>query len=276
MKNLVFFLFVAQLSLAQSITITPVSGNDNDVLRINKSGIGLSHEFGISKVGTYATASGGYIQTHSNHPLFFSTNNGSAYMTLSTAGDFGIGTSTPTAKLHVVGTIKNSALAGTGTRPVMADANGILISGNSSSNSIAFSAYQGAAQSLSSSVSTKLLLDTEHYDISNNFNTSTNEFTVPIDGIYHFDANCTISTGTNTSGAILLELKSNGNTLAQTTTEIHASADYNTNIISKDIKLVAGQIVNLAVFNSASTTLNIINTAPPYYICFSGHLVLAL
>lgn len=43
-------------------------------------------------------------------------------------GNVGIGTTTPGAKLEVVGTIKSSSLAGTGTRMVVADATGVLSS----------------------------------------------------------------------------------------------------------------------------------------------------
>ncbi|MCF8462203.1 MAG: hypothetical protein K9G46_15885 [Flavobacteriales bacterium] len=42
------------------------------------------------------------------------------------AGNVGIGITTPTEKLHVVGNTRVSSLAGTGSRPVYADANGVL------------------------------------------------------------------------------------------------------------------------------------------------------
>jgi hypothetical protein len=43
-----------------------------------------------------------------------------------TSGNVGIGTTSPTEKLDVTGNIKSSSLAGTGNRPVYADANGVL------------------------------------------------------------------------------------------------------------------------------------------------------
>ncbi len=56
------------------------------------SGIGLDHTNfdGSIRVGTHA---GGYIQTHSDHPLLFATNNNDFQAVLTTSGIFGIGTS---------------------------------------------------------------------------------------------------------------------------------------------------------------------------------------
>lgn len=42
-------------------------------------------------------------------------------------GNIGIGTSSPTAKLHTTGSVRFEALAGSGTRMVVADANGYLL-----------------------------------------------------------------------------------------------------------------------------------------------------
>jgi hypothetical protein len=63
---------------------------------------GLDHTNGSVRIGTsvftgvLATASVGYIQTHTDHPLAFGTNNSSAQMWLSTEGLVGIGTDSPT------------------------------------------------------------------------------------------------------------------------------------------------------------------------------------
>src|SRR5437870_2103973 len=50
---------------------------------------------GSVKIGFWTSNSSAYLQTVSNHPLFFSTNNGQPQMVLSTAGTVGIGNITP-------------------------------------------------------------------------------------------------------------------------------------------------------------------------------------
>jgi hypothetical protein len=67
---------------------------------------GLVHTTGTVTVATWAdSARGGFLGTISNHPLGFYTNNGGALVTISTAGNMGIGTTTPAYKLDVTGDI---------------------------------------------------------------------------------------------------------------------------------------------------------------------------
>lgn len=103
----------------------------------------------------------------------------------------GIGTIAPAENLHVVGNILSSNLAGTGNRPVYADANGVLKTGSTNSDNSQWS----IASNLSSSPD----------DISATWTTSTDEgqwgatmpFSIRIDGV---DYN-TVSMSTN--GAII-------------------------------------------------------------------------
>ena len=69
---------------------------------------GLTQTDGTTSVATYiggssSGASGGWFGTVTNHPLHFFTNGGQSQMTINTAGNVGIGTTTPQAKLHVAG-----------------------------------------------------------------------------------------------------------------------------------------------------------------------------
>lgn len=60
-------------------------------------------------ISSYDGATAGtYIAAYSSHPLMFSTAAGQAKMTLDTNGKLGIGTKSPNATLHVVGTINST------------------------------------------------------------------------------------------------------------------------------------------------------------------------
>lgn len=79
-------------------------------LQVVSSGHGITQTSGAVTVGSFiSTASGGsgWFGTRSNHPLNFFTNDSLPQLTLSTVGNLGIGTTTPTAKLEV-----QSAIAG--------------------------------------------------------------------------------------------------------------------------------------------------------------------
>ena len=62
---------------------------------------GIIHTDGSIVLGTYIGINVAYLQTYSNHPLSFATNNAPAQMTLSTAGNLGIGVFNPADKLSV-------------------------------------------------------------------------------------------------------------------------------------------------------------------------------
>lgn len=62
---------------------------------------GFSHTDGSRTLSTWVDDSGASLGTTSSHPLRFFTASSSAQMTLTTAGDLGIGTSSPHTRLHV-------------------------------------------------------------------------------------------------------------------------------------------------------------------------------
>lgn len=63
---------------------------------------GLVHTDGTRTIGTYVDSGGGYLGTSSNNNLAFFTNGSAAQMTLTTAGNLGIGITAPTSNLHIV------------------------------------------------------------------------------------------------------------------------------------------------------------------------------
>lgn len=68
--------------------------------------------------------------TYTSSNLFVWYNNGELYphmkMVMSEAGYLGIGTPTPSAQLHTTGTVRFEGLSGTGTRPLVVDATGVV------------------------------------------------------------------------------------------------------------------------------------------------------
>src|SRR5438045_4110383 len=97
---------VAQFSYAQNVGIgTNTPGHPLTVVS-SGDGIVSKSSSGVVEVGTYVNSSSAYIQTYSNHPLYFSTNNGSAQVSLLTNGNLGVGNTSPTYKLDVTGTTR--------------------------------------------------------------------------------------------------------------------------------------------------------------------------
>lgn len=67
---------------------------------------GIIHTDGNVTLGTYIGNGEGWLGTKSNHTLSFFTNNSIEQMTLLTNGNFGLGTTSPSAKLHIAGNVK--------------------------------------------------------------------------------------------------------------------------------------------------------------------------
>ena len=98
-------------------------------------------------------------------------------------------------------TLASPAVAGTNTATLPAATGTVMVSGNMP----AFSAYQSSAQTLTNSVITKLLFQTEEFDTNNNFASST--FTPTVAGYYQI--NSFVYSG-NTAGTFSLFLYKNG------------------------------------------------------------------
>lgn len=94
------------------------NGSASFTLNVKSNGVGISQESpdGSTKAGFYVNNGFAYVQTHTNHPLLFTTNNGNEQMRLQPNGNFGIGTNFPNASLSVTrgtGTDGTAAFFGT-------------------------------------------------------------------------------------------------------------------------------------------------------------------
>ena len=75
---------------------------------------GITHTSGSVYLSTYVSnTEGAYLGTLSFHPLHFYTNSSGSLMTISTSGNVGIGTSAPSAKLHIASNGEALRLSGT-------------------------------------------------------------------------------------------------------------------------------------------------------------------
>jgi hypothetical protein len=134
MKKLVFALLILLpcYTKAQSASYDPATGYED-----HKLGRGLNHTDGTIGLGTYLSSNVAYIQTHSNHPLYFGNNsNATPKVVLATGGYLGVNLADgvmPAEKLE----IRNGRISLTGWE----DANkptGIEFTNNAGSGSVAF------------------------------------------------------------------------------------------------------------------------------------------
>jgi hypothetical protein len=90
-------------------TVTPASK-----LTVSYPGFGLEHTGGNVRLATYVSSDGlftdgGWLGTISNHKLHLYVNNGQPSVTVSTAGDVGIGTTTPQERLTIANVFGQSS-----------------------------------------------------------------------------------------------------------------------------------------------------------------------
>lgn len=99
-----------------STIINPNAGNVGigtsapaNKLTVYSNFYGIEHTDGTVRLGSFLNSTGGWIGTLSNHPLHFYTNDGGQQMTLTQAGQVGIGTTTPLGGylLDIAGPVKS-------------------------------------------------------------------------------------------------------------------------------------------------------------------------
>lgn len=78
-------------------------------LTIQAPGNGLTHSDGTHVLATNVSGGAGWLGTITASPLNFYTANSAARMTVTTAGNVGVGTTTPAQKLSVAGTIQSTS-----------------------------------------------------------------------------------------------------------------------------------------------------------------------
>lgn len=130
---------------------------------------------------------------------------------------------------------------------------------------VSFRAHQTTAQSVAGATFTKVLFQTENYDIGDNFASSA--FTAPVSGLYAFS--CAIHANAAAGQRCLLSLFVNGATVSRVFDFSTGVADFSSAIGGGTLRLAAGDVVEVFVwYTSAQNTA--IGTSLTY---FSGHRI---
>lgn len=108
-------------------------------IRAVETGVGFEQVDPINNVsvGSYADAAGGWFGTNTNHPLNFYTNFGNPSVTLSTNGNFGVGTATPSSLLDVQSSATTRLTLGSSSSSASIDASIIFDRSASGANNTA-------------------------------------------------------------------------------------------------------------------------------------------
>jgi hypothetical protein len=197
----------------------------------------------IEAAGDYSVA----IALNDQNGAVVSQDNTMAVM----GGNVGIGTTSPSAKLDVVG---DAEITGN-----------LTITGSSMAR---FRAYNSVSDDVADSYN-KVEFDTEVYDDGGHYSTTNDRFTAPTDGVYHFDVQVglvNLDSGTR----VIIVLYKNGNAWRYVDQKYSDGQTWNIYGGSADLKLNSGDYIEVYVFSSDTTTTHYGNIQ---YTNFNGHRV---
>lgn len=266
---------------------------------------------GQVKVGFYTHPSqGAYIQTHSNHPLNFSSNNGAAHMTILPSGKVGIGTATPTSMFHVTGgtslfggpvQLTNGLQISSGTpgdgKILTSDATGnVSWQAPLNNTKVGFHVrgiVPGGAGVLAPETFNKIHFETKATDYGSDYlminGTPSSSFIAPVNGFYHFDATLNlIDFSTTEIGGIpanaytyvemRLQLKRGNSTITLLSHKTKPAQNTETTealgfSLSTDVRLLAGDVIWVELKQDNIQNKNGVLDHDPESASFSGHLI---
>ncbi|NOR84481.1 hypothetical protein GQ473_00035, partial [archaeon] len=128
--------------------------------------------------------------------------------------------------------------------------------------------------SLPALTNTIILWDTEEYDNGDNFDTSTNRFTAPVDGRYVFSAQVMIDTPVTSDTRYEISILVNG-AGGVTNIDYSSIAGFETMAVSTEIELTANDYVEIKVHNKHATNDEQVynSVASERYTFWTGHLI---
>lgn len=139
-----------------------------------------------------------------------------------------------------------------------------------------FGATRSTAQTIETGSDTIVQYNTEVYDPSSSYNNTTYKFTAPATGVYHFDASVLFTSTSNWNAGETCEMiayyDGGADKRMGTRDTIQVSGSYYWKVsISFDYKMTSGKTMEIRVFQSSGSNLNLFNSAPFNY--FTGHWV---
>lgn len=240
-------------------------------------GFGQISQNGTIAVGTYVDdIDGAFIQTHTNHDLKFTTNNGPAQMIIKAgSGNVGIGTGTSSisSKLAVNGNVtiygQLQILGGTpGTGKVLtSNPNGFGAWEYPPQYNTGFATNPNTLSTITSGSNNQVIPFTKstpssssNFDDGNNFSNTTYSYTVPSTGVYAFHAyvgmNAIYTSASN--GIIVLRILRNGIAVASQYVSVATSTPMQPAInVSTTLKLSVGDQISVALYNNSGTSFNL-------------------
>lgn len=140
------------------------------------------------------------------------------------------------------------------------------------SNPYKFRVYRNAAYTgVADATITVVDFDAESYDSNNNFDLTTNQYTIPVTGYYQFNFSCRFAgTAIVAAGGYLYGGAAGTSQLAST---IHAQASSADTWVHADglFYCTAGDLINARIYGDVTGTITVLEGAGSTY--FSGYLV---
>lgn len=202
--------------------------------------------------------------------LSFSTHNGTSLseaMRINSTGDVGIGTTAPSAALHVVGSTRLVDGTQGADKVLKSDATGNATWVNSSINT-GFGVYTTATQTVASGSWTQVNFNSEDFDDGADF--AANQYVCPSSGVYQFDAGISWWAMANTTGYTFVGIYRNG--VQEKTRMTPSHTNFHSNNISASIKCVSGDVITIRVLQTQGVTESIYGSGNDYTY-FTGHRV---
>ncbi|MBT4776326.1 MAG: hypothetical protein HON99_11460, partial [Crocinitomicaceae bacterium] len=189
-------------------------------------------------------------------------------------GDVGIGTSTPAAKLDVLGNVKFSDGTEGDGKILTSDATGFA---TWKTNKIAFESYPGSADAVQNgghSFNTPVNFNVVNFNDGNMYDATAgaNYFSPSVAGVYALEASLVIESlgGAPTDEIEMIFVKNNTSAVKRANTGVIGSNDKRTLSISATIHLNAGDFIHIEVANKNGGPHQIPAGEDSW---FSGHIV---